>query len=99
MRARRGAPVGKGLPGVLLDLTEGNNLGYRQGTRVHFFPGSLAPVSADLGPPCSRPARYHFHALRGWAPAHAHFFRIYDLASDRTDDGGARRAGTKGKRS
>src|SRR5665213_507818 len=65
MRARRGVPVWVGLPGVLLHLTEGNNLGYRQGTRVHFFPGSSAPVNADLGPPCSRPARYHFHAFVG----------------------------------
>src|SRR5215468_4432882 len=38
------------LPGVLF-ANEGDKSGcLRRGTRVHFFPGSCAPVSIDLGP-------------------------------------------------
>ena len=56
------------LPGVLLlhRKSEGNSLGcLRRGTRVHFVPGSMGPVTFDLGPARSRSAAYHFRPFAG----------------------------------
>jgi hypothetical protein len=40
----------------------------RRSTRVHFVPGSMAPVTFDLGPARSRSAAYHFHPFAGGQP-------------------------------
>lgn len=37
----------------------------RRGTRVHFVPGSMAPVTFDLSPARSRSGAYHFHPFAG----------------------------------
>jgi hypothetical protein len=64
------------LPGVLF-ANEGDKSGcLRRGTRVHFFPGSPAPVSVDLSPARPRRRRYHFHPVVGAPRVHDHFFRM-----------------------
>jgi hypothetical protein len=63
-------------PGVLF-ANEGDKSGcLRRGTRVHFFPGSRAPISVDLSPARPRRRRYHFHPVVGAPLVHDHFFRM-----------------------
>src|SRR6202158_6346687 len=77
--AGRGVPQGESLPGVLLipHRGEGNSVGcLGRSTRVHFFPGSMAPVSVDLCPAAIAPCSVPLSSLCGCAIAHDHFFSI-----------------------
>jgi hypothetical protein len=49
--------------------------GLGRSTRVHFVPGSIAPVTLDLCPARIAPPRLPLSFLRGWAAAHEHFVR------------------------
>jgi hypothetical protein len=64
------------LPGVLRPVRRGQQIGVPARHSGPFFSGLDRTSKPRPLPAIHAPARYHFHHPRGWAVAHAHFFKI-----------------------